>query len=123
VTYVKKIEEISAEKKYMRVEKMTDEGYEIIEMSLPALITVVKEINEPRLESLRGKMRARSAQIPVWTAADICADPNRTGLAGSPTQVIKIFTPPGRGKGEIFEGDAETAVDKLVARLREKKIV
>lgn len=108
VTYVKKIEKINAEKAI--VERMTEEGYEIIETPLPAVFTVVKEINEPRLPSLKGKMRAKKAEIPVWTAENISCDGEKIGLDGSPTRVIKIFTPPPREGGRILEGEpAETS--------------
>ncbi len=123
ITYVKKIEEIAGDGKSIRVEKMVDDGFEVREMALPALITVVKEINEPRLESLRGKLSAKKAQIPVWTSADMEMDAERLGLDGSPTQVIKIFTPPQRSAGEIYEGDADKTVDKLFEKLRENKII
>src|SRR3989338_4235993 len=78
VTYVKKIEEISNNK--AKVERMMEEGYDIVETPLPCLFTVVKEINTPRLPSLKGMMRARSAQIIRWTALDINADPKNIGL-------------------------------------------
>ena len=118
VTYVKKIEEVDAEKRHMRVERMTEEGYEIIESPLPCLITVVKEINEPRLPSLKGKMRAKKAEIKKWGAKDLDVDPDLIGLNGSPTKVLKIFTPSPRGKGQILEGDAKEISEKLVELLR-----
>lgn len=116
VTYVKKIEEIND--KTAKVESMTEEGYEIIETPLPALFTVVKEINVPRLPSLKGKMRARQAKISAWTANDLDVDPDFLGLKGSPTQVVKIFTPPPRRGGQILTGDAAEAVGKLVDFLK-----
>ena len=75
---------------------MTEDGYEIIEAPLPALITVVKEINTPRLPSLKGIMRSKQAKIVCWTHKDIEADPLNIGLNASPTQVARIFTPPPR---------------------------
>ncbi len=123
ITYVKKIEDIPEDGKSIKVEKMVDDGFEVRKMFLPALITVVKEINEPRLESLRGKLGAKKAQIPVWTSADMEMDTQRLGLDGSPTQVIKIFTPPPRNSGEIYEGDTDKTVNKLFEELRENKIV
>lgn len=111
VTYVKKIEEIN--KKYARVQRMTEEGYEIIETPMPCLLTVVKEINEPRLPSLKGKMKAKKAEITIWNSEEIDADPERLGLPGSPTQVIKIFTPPVRKGGQMLEGETREVVDKL----------
>ncbi|MGD2278875.1 MAG: electron transfer flavoprotein subunit beta/FixA family protein, partial [Candidatus Omnitrophota bacterium] len=75
VTYVKKIESIDKSK--ATVERMTEEGYDIIELPLPAVLTVVKEINEPRLPSLKGKMKAKKAEIAVWTAGDLGCDEDK----------------------------------------------
>jgi electron transfer flavoprotein beta subunit len=116
VTYVKRIEEISEKK--AKLERMTEEGYEVIEAPLPCLITVVKEINEPRLPSLKGKMKARSAKITIWNANDLECDPKAIGLEGSPTKVVKIFTPPPREKGKILHGDSREMVDQLVGFLK-----
>ena len=114
-TYVRKIEEIR--EGYIRCQRMTDDGYEVIEMPLPALITVVKEINEPRLPSLKGMMRAKKAVIPVWTAEDIGADKNKCGLKGSPTQVIKTFVPVHDVKSEMLEGTPEQQASALAEKL------
>lgn len=118
VTYVKKIEEVDTANNYIRAERMTEEGYEIIESPLPCLITVVKEINEPRLPSLKGKMRAKKADIKKWGAKDLDLDPGLIGLDGSPTKVVKIFTPPPREKGQILEGDPKEISEKLVESLK-----
>ncbi len=116
VTYVKKIEEMK--EKSARVERMLEEGYEIIESPLPALFTVVKEINEPRLPSLKGMMRAKSAKISVWTQKEMNLDPQKIGLCGSPTQVVKIFTPPPRLGGQMLKGEIPEIADKLVDLLK-----
>jgi electron transfer flavoprotein beta subunit len=121
VAYIRKLEEIKDG--YMRVERLMDEGYEVIETRLPALITVVKEINEPRLPSLKGKMKAKKAEIPVWTMQDIAAAEDRVGLPGSPTKVVKIFTPPPRGKGETLTGSTQEIAQKLVNHLRQSRVV
>jgi len=121
VTYVKKIEEIR--EGYIRVERMMEEGYEVIEMGLPSLITVVKEINEPRLPSLKGMMRAKKAEIRKWNANDINCKKERIGQPGSPTIVNKIFTPPPRKGGEILLGDAEEQARKLAEKLIQAKLV
>jgi electron transfer flavoprotein beta subunit len=117
VTYVKKIEEVKDG--FMRVERLMEEGFEIIEIPLPALLTVVKEINEPRLPSLKGMMRAKQAKITVWTAKDIQAEPCSIGLNGSPTQVVKIFTPPPRQGGQIFQGDTREIVENISKLIKE----
>ena len=117
VTYVKKIEEIKDGK--ARVERMTEEGYDIVETPIPCLFTVVKEINTPRLPSLKGMMRSKSAKIAQWTAADINADPKNIGLDGSPTRVVKIFTPPPRKGGEMLKGDTAEISQKLSELLKD----
>jgi len=117
VTYVKKIEEIKDNK--AKVERMTEEGYDIVESPIPCLFTVVKEINTPRLPSLKGMMRSKSAKILQWTAADINADPKNLGLDGSPTRVVKIFTPPPRKGGEIIKGDSIEVSQKVAELLRD----
>jgi len=118
VAYVKKIEEIKDGT--IRVERMTEEGFDIIEAPLPVILTVVKEINEPRLPSLKGKMKAKSAQVKKLTASDLDVEEKLLGLNGSPTQVVKIFTPPPRAGGEILSGSTEEIVDKLFEALKEE---
>ena len=120
VTYVKKIEEIKDGK--ARVERMTEEGYDILETPIPCLFTVVKEINTPRLPSLKGMMRSKSAKIAQWSAADINSDPKNLGLDGSPTRVVKIFTPPPRQGGQILKGDTAEVSQKLVEALKDAVI-
>jgi len=116
ITFVKKIEEIN--EKTARVERMTEEGFEIIETPLPVLFTVVKEINEPRIPSLKGMMRAKSAKIIHWTARDIDAEPKHIGLSGSPTNVVKIFTPPPRTGGQKISGENREIAEKLAELLK-----
>ncbi len=119
--YVRKIEE--TEEGTLRVERLMDDGYDEVRVQMPAVLTVVKEINEPRLPSLKGKMRAKKLEIPVWSSESIGADPERLGLKGSPTQVWKIFTPEFRRKGELLQGEPSEQVDRLVAEIRRMNIV
>ncbi len=121
LTYVRKINDVTDGK--LVAERMTDEGYERVELQLPALLTVVKEINEPRMPSLKGMMRAKKAEIPVWGPEDLGVEADRIGLNGSPTQVWKTFVPEHRVEGEIFTGEVSEQVKALVQRLIEKKIV
>lgn len=116
VTYVRRIEEINEKK--AKVERLLEEGYEVIETPLPCVITVVKEINEPRLPSLKGKMKAKKVDVVKWTAKDISCEPKNIGLEGSPTKVVKIFTPPPRKGGQILQGDANEAAWKLADLLK-----
>ncbi|HAT72786.1 MAG TPA: electron transfer flavoprotein subunit beta [Elusimicrobia bacterium] len=116
VTYVKKITEISD--KAATVERMTEEGYDVVETPLPCLFTVVKEINTPRMPSLKGMMRAKSAKPLIWTAGDLGADPSALGLDGSPTRVVKIFTPEARKGGEMISGPTADVARELVELLK-----
>ena len=116
VTYVKKIEEIKDG--FARVQRMTEEGYDIIETPLPALFTVVKEINEPRLPSLKGMMRAKQAKILHWTHKDLKVDKKYIGLDGSPTRVIKIFTPVPRAGGQMLKGEPAEIAQQLIGLLK-----
>ncbi|MCK4423326.1 MAG: electron transfer flavoprotein subunit beta/FixA family protein [Candidatus Omnitrophica bacterium] len=116
ITYVRKIEEITNSD--IKAERMTEEGYEVLESLLPVMLTVVKEINDPRLPSLKGKLRAKKAEITTWTAEDLDVDQNSLGLDGSPTQVVKIFSPPARGKGQMLEGETSEICEKLVEVLK-----
>jgi electron transfer flavoprotein beta subunit len=106
-----------------KVERLLEEVNEVVETPLPAVITVVKQINEPRLPSLKGMMKAKKAEIKTLKAEDIQADSKNIGLNGSPTQVIKIFTPPPKSGGEILDGEPNEIADKLIAKVRERKII
>ncbi len=117
ITYTRKIEEVSQTE--ITAERLLEGGYEVIKAPLPCLLTVVKEINEPRLPSLKGKMAARKAEISTWGAADIEAEPSKLGLEGSPTKVVKVFSPPPRGGGEVFKGETSETVPQLVEKLKD----
>ncbi|MCR4443064.1 MAG: electron transfer flavoprotein subunit beta/FixA family protein [Peptococcaceae bacterium] len=120
-TYVSRIEEINTAS--IRCSRMTDEGYETVELALPAVITVVKEINTPRLPSIKGLRRAKEAEIRVWTAEDIGADPDKTGLRGSPTQVVRTFVPVHEVKSEMIGGTAEEQAKKLAGILLDLNLI
>jgi len=121
ITFVRKILELK--EGYIKVERMTDDGYEILEGPLPMVITVVKEINEPRLASLKGLMKAKRVEIPVWSASDLEADAERIGEAGSPSRTVQVAPPPPRSGGELIEGEPAEQVKTLVAKLKAAKVL
>lgn len=121
VTYVAKID---VDGETVRVEREHEEGYEVIETTMPILLTVVKSINEPRYPTVKGTMKANRKEIPVWTVNDIEVNSEKIGLTGSPTQVRKIFTPKQRVQGEIIQAEtAREAVATLIQKLTDAKIV
>lgn len=120
VAYVRKIEEIGDGR--MTVERLIEDGYEVVEVSLPAVITVVKEINSPRMPSLKGKMKAKKLEVTAMDAAALGAVPENIGLAGSPTKVVKVFTPPPKGKREMIVGEPHEQAAKLIEKLLALKI-
>lgn len=124
-TYISKIRNIH--ESGMVVERLVEEGYEILEIDLPALITVVKEISYPRLPTLRGKQRARSLEYRAMKAEDISVNEEDLGLKGSPTRVVKIETPKVTRGGEFYkaldEESIENAVNQLIIFLKEKELL
>ena len=123
LTYVAKVRGVDPDKKKIVVERMLEHGREVVESSLPAVMTVVKDINEPRLPSLLGIKKAAKAAIPTWTAKEIEVDENRVGLKGSPTWVWKIFSPEARGGGEVLKGELTEVVPLLVNKLMDLKLI
>jgi electron transfer flavoprotein beta subunit len=120
VTFAVKLE---VEGKKARVERLLEEVNEVVETPLPAVITTVKQMNEPRMPSLKGMMKAKKAEIKTLKAADIKADSKNLGLDGSPTQVVKIFTPPPKSGGEKLAGEPAEIIDKLISKIKERKII
>jgi len=119
VTFAVKVE---IEGRKLKVDRLLEEVNEIVETELPALITVVKQINEPRMPSLKGMIKAKKTEIKIWKVADLEVEEGKIGLLGSPTWVIKIFTPPPKSGGEILSGSIDEQVDALVNKLHERKV-
>ena len=119
LTYVSKVENIYVSDGVITVERLLDGGRERVEGKLPALLTVVKGINVPRQPSILKMKKARNAEIPVWKASDIGADPGQTGQNGSPTWVETIFSPEQKTGGEVFKGEPEEAAGRLTELLLE----
>jgi electron transfer flavoprotein beta subunit len=121
IAYATRIEEIV--NGTIRVLRMVDDGHESIETVLPAAITVTKEINVPRLPSIRQLFKAKSAKITIWTAADIGAERESIGRAGSATIVVKTFVPERARTGEILKGTADEQVQNLIDSLRKARVI
>ena len=120
-TYVQNIREIR--EKTVIVERQLEDGYEILEVKRPCVLTAVKEMNEPRYMSVIGIERAYQKEIIVWDENDIELDVNNCGLNASPTKVFRSFTPPPKGKGEILSGTVNEMAHSLISKLMEKHIL
>lgn len=117
--FVKKVESIGASEAV--VHRSTEDGYDVVQLQLPAVISVVKEINEPRLPSLKGKMAAKKKEITTWTAADVAL--TQAALASNLT-VVSVAPPPTRPSGKMIEGATPDEIaDKLFRRLREQQVI
>jgi len=121
VTLAKKIDITDGK---ARVERVTPDGYDVIEVSLPALITVSNELGEARYPTIKGIMTAKQTEPIVWKPADIGIDPSQTGAAGRRTKLLKLFQPVKEGKCEIVEAESpEEAGAILATKLREAKVL
>lgn len=107
----------AADEKEIVMERMMDDGYDVVAVEYPVLLTVVKDLNEPRVPSLKGKMKSKKAVIEVLSAEDVGADASCIGLAGSPTQVVDVFPPPPRGEQAMLTGTIDEQVEQLVEKL------
>jgi electron transfer flavoprotein beta subunit len=121
VCYVNEIVEISDGKVILK--RILDDGIETLEAPLPLLITVSKDINQPRLATLRGRLKAKKAEFKEITNADLQLPPKEIGLDGSYTRVVKIFEPEVHHAGEIVQGTTEELVDAIFAKLQECKVI
>jgi electron transfer flavoprotein beta subunit len=121
VAFIRKVREVGSDQ--MVVERTFEEGYEVVTLPIPGLMTVVKEINEPRLPSLKGKSRARKAEINSFSRADLEVEDPYLGLDGSPTRVVKIFSPDLSRSGVKWEEEPEDMAGKLVEGLVEQKVI
>ena len=126
VTYASRV--IGADKGHLLVERLVEGGYETVSVQTPCLLTVLKEIAVPRLPRLSGKQKARRADIRVWGLGELPSlDPQRIGLGGSPTRVVKISTPKAARSCKIVKlsnpGDADRAADALIAFLKNRRLL
>ncbi|MCB4755721.1 MAG: electron transfer flavoprotein subunit beta/FixA family protein [Elusimicrobia bacterium] len=128
VAYVRKVDAVnsngSGKGGTIVVQRMMEDGIDVLEMDLPAVFSVLKEINEPRVPSLRGKMAGKKAVIPKWDAAALGAKVECVGMKGSPTIVARSFRPTMKTGGIKIEGATpEEKAKKLVDKLRELQLI
>lgn len=124
VAYVRKLRKVDVKKKTLEVERKMEIGYEIMEIKMPCVLTVTKEVNQPRNIPLSRVIPAHNLEVPVWTAVDIKADVRRIGLNGSPTKVVKIDVPKiEKTESKEISGEPDSIAAEVVSILKGKRII
>ena len=121
VSYVEKIDYDGNSK--LRIRKATEEGYQMVEVSTPCLLTVLSAAADARYMSVNGIVDAYGKEVEIWDASKIDVDESKLGLNGSPTRVFKSFTKGAKAAGQIYEVDPQEAVNIIVEKLKEKFII
>ncbi|NTW72960.1 MAG: electron transfer flavoprotein subunit beta/FixA family protein [Eubacteriaceae bacterium] len=120
VTYV---QEFAIEGNEVTVQRQLEDGYMLISVATPVLLTTVKELNTPRHMSVRGIFDAYDKEIKVWSLADLDIKADTVGMKASPTKVFRSFPAKPKGKGIMLEGSIEEMTDTLVKSLKSKHII
>ncbi|MDO4869464.1 MAG: electron transfer flavoprotein subunit beta/FixA family protein [Bacillota bacterium] len=121
VSYVEEFE-IADDRKSVTVKRQLEDGYELIEVALPCLLTTIKELNTPRYMTISGIYGEK--EMKVWNAKDIEVDLTKVGLEASPTNVFRSFTPAPKQPGVKIEGDSEKEQAKnLLIKLKGKHVI
>ena len=124
VTYVSEFK-LSEDKKCITVKRELEDGYELIEIGMPSMLTTIKELNIPRYMSIGGIYDACRKEIPTWSVSDLGVNAEtEVGLDASPTKVFRSFTPAPKGKGEMLEGETERELaEKLLIGLKKRHAI
>lgn len=123
-TYIRSITEVGAD--YIRMIRVADDGIEKLRSPFPILITVGREIGAPRVGTIRSKLNAKKKPITVWNADDLDVEKEKIGLSGSPTKVVKVFTPKISRTCEMIEvteKNLEYAKGKFIDFLEKKELL
>ena len=120
-TYVQNIREIRENS--VILERQLEDGYEVLEIQRPCVLTAVRELNRPRYMPVIGIEKAYEKEITVWDERDLDIRPQDCGHSASPTKVFRSFTPPPKGKGEMLAGTVNEMAQSLVSKLMEKHVL
>jgi electron transfer flavoprotein beta subunit len=120
VTYVQKVE-VAGDS--LKVTKGLEDGYEVLEVKMPCLLTAIKELNEPRYMDAKNIFQIFKKDITIWSADDIDVDKALLGLKGSPTKVKRSWPKENKGKGEVVNMSAKEAAAFAAAKLKEKHYI
>ncbi|MFX1498515.1 MAG: electron transfer flavoprotein subunit beta/FixA family protein [Promethearchaeota archaeon] len=121
VYYVKNI--LNYQNSKIEVERLLEDRTQILQISLPCVISIVKGANMPRMPTLIGKIEAERKLLKILNASEVNAKEDNCGLEGSPTRVVKVFLPDKRKQGVILKGYFDRNINKLIEFLKSKKMV
>lgn len=105
------------------VQRQLEDGYEVIKVQKPVLLTAIKELNKPRYMSVKGIYEAFNQDITVWSLNELDVEKHEVGLDASPTKVFRSFTPEPKGKGVMLKGSVKEMVEQLVVNLKQKHVI
>lgn len=120
VTY---LEDLKVKDNTLTVRKQMEDGYQIVEVDMPCLLSVLSTANQPRYMSVKGIVDCFEKQVEIWTVDNIKVDETKLGLKGSPTKVKQSFAKGMKSKGEVYDVDTEQAVGIIISKLKEKFII
>ncbi|MDU5412447.1 MAG: electron transfer flavoprotein subunit beta/FixA family protein, partial [Clostridium perfringens] len=120
VTYV---QGVKVEEDGLLVNRALEDGYELIKVEAPVLLTAIKELNEPRYMNVKNIFETSDDEILVWSADDIDVDKAELGLKGSPTKVKRSMTKEAKGAGEIVKESPKDSVTYVLGKLKEKHYI
>jgi len=120
VTYVQKLE---VKGDHLTVQRKLEDGYQVIDVKMPVLLTAVKELNSPRYMSFKGISDAFEKEVTVWGFKDVPVGADEVGLDASPDKVFRSFAPDPKGAGVKFTGAPKELASQLIAGLTEKHII
>jgi electron transfer flavoprotein beta subunit len=120
VTY---LEDLKVKDNTLIVRKQMEDGYQIVEVDMPCLLSVLSTANQPRYMSVKGIVDCFEKQVEIWTVVNIKVDETKLGLKGSPTKVKQSFAKGMKSKGEVYDVDTEQAVGIIISKLKEKFII
>lgn len=123
--YITCVHSLKIDSGLLRAKRATENGFQVVETKLPALVTVSKSINQPRVPSMDNIIAAyREKEVVIWKASDLGVDPQKVGFGGSPTTVQKVFaTELKKAAGEVLRVPAQEAAKRIVAKLEEMHLL
>ena len=120
ITYVEKVDVVDGG---LKVRRAWEDGYEVLNVKTPVLLTAIKELNEPRYMNIGNIFGLFEREIKVWNVDDINADREKMGLKGSPTKVKKSMTKEAKGAGEIYHGTPKELAEIAVGKMKSKHFI